>query len=121
MIIAGFGLRAMTSKAGLSAALAATGVSGLTAIAAPADKADHPALTSLATALDLPLMAVPLGLLPAQATRSKSARQPARYGSGSVCEAAALAACGPGARLIRHKQISPCGTATIAIAEGPLP
>lgn len=124
MIVAGFGLRSTASEAGLRAALDAAGVSGLTALAAPADKADHPALIALAAALTLPLLAIPPDLLLAQETATHSARQPARYGAGSVCEAAALAACGPGARLICTKQISPCGTATVAIAtdkaQGPL-
>lgn len=120
MIVAGFGLRATASEAGLRAALDAAGASALTALAAPADKADHPALVSLAAALNLPLLAIPLDRLRAQTTATPAARQPARYGAGSVCEAAALAACGPGARLICTRQISPCGTATVAIAQGPL-
>ena len=122
MIVAGFGLRATASAAGLRAALHAAGASGLIALAAPADKADHPALAALAAALNLPLLAIPLDRLLAQMTATPAARQPARYGPGAVCEAAALAACGPGARLICAKQISPCGTATVAIAvaQGPL-
>ncbi|MBN2629034.1 MAG: cobalamin biosynthesis protein [Rhodobacteraceae bacterium] len=116
MIVAGFGLRASASEDSLRAALAATGAMGLTAIAVPADKADHPALAALAASLKLPLLAVPLAQLVAERTPTQSARQPRRYGCGSVCEAAALSACGPGARLIRPRQISPCGTVTVAVA-----
>jgi cobalt-precorrin 5A hydrolase len=69
--------------------------------------------------MGLPLLAIPLDMLTAQTTTTKATRQPARYGTGSVAEAAALAACGPGARLIRARHISPCGTATVALAQGP--
>jgi cobalt-precorrin 5A hydrolase len=53
-----------------------------------------------------------------QATETTSPRQPARYGKGSVAEAAALAACGPGARLLVSRRVGPDGLATVALAEG---
>jgi len=43
---------------------------------------------------------------------------PARYGARSVAEAAALAAAGPGARLVGTRVISDDRLATAAIAEG---
>ncbi|MHA6346914.1 cobalamin biosynthesis protein, partial [Roseivivax sp. CAU 1761] len=43
---------------------------------------------------------------------------PARYDTGSVAEAAALAAAGPGARLLGPRAVSPDGCATCALAQG---
>lgn len=121
MIIAGFGLRSGARLASLQGALAAAGNPSLAALAVPADKADHTALAELAKALALPLIAVPVGDLPHQITATLAPHQPLRYGAGSVAEASALAACGPGARLIRERQIAPDGMATVALAEGPDP
>lgn len=50
-------------------------------------------------------------------TPTRSARVQALYGTGSVAEAAALAACGPGARITVARIISRCGRATAAIAQ----
>ncbi|MFV0300756.1 MAG: cobalamin biosynthesis protein [Paracoccus sp. (in: a-proteobacteria)] len=118
MIVAGFGLRAAADAASLRAALSLLDAPRLSALAAPADKADHPALSAMAADLALPLIAVPLAALRAQNCATSARRQPARYGSGSVAEAAALAACGKGARLIRPRQIAPGGLVTVALAEG---
>lgn len=50
-------------------------------------------------------------------TPSQSPRVLATHRTGSVAEAAALAACGPGARIVVPRVISRCGSATAAIAE----
>ena len=50
-------------------------------------------------------------------TPTQSPRVQALHNTGSVAEAAALAGCGPGARLVLTRIISPCGRATIAISE----
>lgn len=121
MIVAGFGLRASATESALRATLAMVTPPAPTALAAPADKAGHPALQALATALGLPLVAVALDQITAQAAATTSPNQPARYGTRSVAESAALAACGPGARLIRTRQIGPGGLATIALAESVTP
>ena len=118
MRVAGFGFRAGATAASLRSALAAAGGAGLAALATAADKADAPAFRELAGELGLPARAVPLADLATQATQTLSSRQPLRYGAGSVAEAAALAAAGPGARLIRARAISTDGMATAAIAEG---
>ena len=116
MIVAGIGLRASATAADLAAAL--TLAQHLPqALALPADKACHPALAALA----LPVHAVPLADLTRQETSTPSPRQPARYGGGSVAEAAALAAAGPGARLLQPRTIAPGGRVTLALAEGPTP
>ncbi len=110
MIVAGLGLRASATAADVAAALA-----GLAPdlIAVPEDKAAHPALAGRS------VRPVPLPLLRAQAAPTPSPRQPARYGAGSVAEAAALAAAGPGARLLLPRRIAPGGRVTLALATGP--
>jgi len=52
------------------------------------------------------------------ATLTKSEFVKARFGTGSVAEAAALAAAGRHARLISTRTVSQDRTATAAIAEG---
>ncbi|HZV10809.1 MAG TPA: precorrin methylase, partial [Novosphingobium sp.] len=49
------------------------------------------------------------------------ARMIARFGTGSLAEALALVAAGPGARLIAPRHISTDGMATAAIAQRSLP
>ena len=56
--------------------------------------------------------------LTAQATSTQSPASRASRGTGSVAEAAALAAAGPGARLLSPRVISADGRATCALAEG---
>ena len=69
-------------------------------------------------ALGLPVVAVADAALRGQATLTQSGRVQALKGAGSVAEAAALAAAGPGARLRGPRAVSADGTATAAIAEG---
>lgn len=66
------------------------------------------------------LLVVALGgaALRGRPTVTRSARIEARFGTGSVAEAAALVAAGAGARLCCARQISADGMATAAIAEG---
>ncbi|MFZ0097964.1 MAG: cobalamin biosynthesis protein [Gemmobacter sp.] len=116
MIVAGIGLRASATAADLAAALSLARHPP-EALALPADKADHPALAAMA----LPVHAVPLADLARQDTFTPSPRQPARYGGGSVAEAAALAAAGPGAQLVQPRTIAPGGRVTLALAEGQTP
>lgn len=117
MIVAGFGFRTSASESALSEALTAVqAVAGLApdALATAADKAKSPALIALALRLNLPLIAVPLAALGAQGTLSR--RVPARYGGRSLAETAALAAAGPGARLLVARMGSADGRAMAAIA-----
>lgn len=87
-------------------------------VAVLASKAQHPAL--LAWQAQLPfathLVAVPPELLAAQAVHTQSPRLLARYGTGSVAEAAALAAAGPGAQLWLPRLVAADGCATLALA-----
>ena len=120
MRVAGFGFRRGASLAALRDALAqAGGAEGLSAIATAEDKAG--ALRPLAEALGLPLLPVPCARLADQPVLTRSARVQALYGTGSLAEAAALAAAGPGARLLAPRACSADNTATAAIAERILP
>jgi cobalt-precorrin 5A hydrolase len=118
MKVAGFGFRTDTTPAALQDALArAGGTHGLTGLATADDKAGAAALRALATLLHLPILAIPSERLAVQTTLTHSPRVKTRYGTGSLAEAAALAAAGPGARLLAPRAQSQDGTATAAIAE----
>jgi cobalt-precorrin 5A hydrolase len=69
--------------------------------------------------LAVPVIAVPAEAMRQQKTLTRSDRVRTLFGTGSVAEAAALAAAGPGARLRGPRAVSADGTATAAIAEGP--
>lgn len=118
MIVAGFGFRSGAGVPSLRAALALAqqGLPPVTQLATAADKV--PALHPLAEALGLPLTGVLPEALAGAATLTSSAASKAVRGTGSVAEASALAAAGPGARLLASRQISPDRMATCAIAQG---
>lgn len=120
--VAGFGFRAAATEASLADALArAGGPDGLTALAAPADKAAAPGLAALAARLALPVCPVTADALHRPATPTRSAQSLAHRGTGSVAEAAALAACGEGARLLTPRRVSNDRMSTCAIAMKDLP
>ena len=118
MIVAGFGFRSGATLSALQDALArAGGPLGVTHLATLTTKAE--ALAPLGRALGLPVVALDPERVRRIATPTRSDRIAALFGTGSVAEAAALAAAGPGARLRGPRAISADGTATAAIAEGP--
>jgi cobalt-precorrin 5A hydrolase len=88
------------------------------AIAVSDDKAAHPALCAAARAAQLPIEAVAAAAMRAAdaqvVTRSEQVKK--HRGVGSVCEAAALAAAGPGARLVVTRIVSTDRHATAAAA-----
>ncbi len=114
--VAGLGFRAGASVDSLRNALQVEAAAGLTALATAEDKVGAPALRQLAGEWGLPIIAVPLSVLAVQPATLR-ARVPARYGARSLAEAAALAAAGPGARLLMPRRISDDGLATAAIAQ----
>jgi cobalt-precorrin 5A hydrolase len=118
VIVAGLGFRRGADVAALRAALAALGAVHIDRLATAADKADAAALRQLAAEMGVMVVAVDAGLMAAQPVVTHSARVIALRGTGSVAEAAALAAAGDGARLIAPRVISSCGMATAALAEG---
>lgn len=116
MRVAGFGFRKGATVAALHDALQrAGGPLGLTALATADDKVSG--LEALGRNLGLPVIGVPVTALAAQAVLTHSPRVQTLYGTGSLAEAAALAATGPGARLLGPRGQSQDGTATAAIAE----
>lgn len=120
MIVAGFGFRSGATLAALQDALErAGGAGGVTHLATLAAKA--PTLALLGDATGLPVIALPPEALHGQATLTRSTRVEALKGTGSVAEAAALAAAGPGARLRGPRAVSADGTATAAVAERAFP
>lgn len=123
MIVAGIGCRAevdaATVRAAIAAALRDTGrcAAEIALLATTPAKASEPGLAAAAAALGLELLAVPKGALLAAAPGclTDSPRVRAVAGLPSVAEAAALAAAGPGARLLAPR--SAAGGATCALAE----
>ena len=119
MKVAGLGFRRDVTIDSLREAVAAVGgASGLAALATVSDKAGMAALRSLADELGLPIKAVPAEVLAGVTTSTQSELIKARFGAGSVAEAAALAAAGPRARLISPRIVSRDRMAAAAIAEG---
>lgn len=117
MIVAGFGFRKAARTASLRDALQqACGAYSPDALVTAEAKADSPAIEQLAAELGLPLRAIPPDALSAQATETQSDPSHTAHNTGSVAEAAALAAAGPGARLIRPRAVSTDRMATCALA-----
>jgi cobalt-precorrin 5A hydrolase len=120
MRVAGFGFRKGATEAALADALQrAGGAAGVTALATAEDKVAG--LQGFAATLGLPVIGLSNVTLAAQPVLTRSPRVSALYGTGSLAEAAALAAAGPGARLMGPRAQSADGTATAAIAERIIP
>ncbi|WFU22405.1 cobalamin biosynthesis protein [Bradyrhizobium sp. CB1717] len=119
MKVAGLGFRKDVTLASLrEALLAAGGPEGLVAVATVSYKADAEALKQLARECGVPIRAVPAETLAGIDTLTQSKLIAEKFGTGSLAEAAALAAAGPRARLIASLAVSQDRTATAAIAEG---
>ncbi|MEH2534279.1 cobalt-precorrin 5A hydrolase [Bradyrhizobium sp. AZCC 1588] len=119
MKVAGLGFRRDVTLASLREALvAAGGREGIAAVATVSDRAESDVLKLLARELGVPIKAVPADVLAGIATPTQSKRIKERVGTGSVAEAAALAAAGRRARLISTRVVSQDRMATAAIAEG---
>lgn len=116
-MIAGIGLREAASPASILDALARAGGADLRRLAVPAVKARHPAIAAL-KGLGYAVISVPAEALAPQPTPTDSPHARAAMGTGSVAEACALAALGPGARLLGPRAISADRLATAAIATG---
>ena len=122
MIVAGFGFRgAATAESLLDALDKARGPQAPALLATAEDKAAAPALQALSARLGLPIHAVTLDALARVETPTRSATVRALRGSGSVAEAAALVAAGPGASLLGPRAVSADRMATCALATRILP
>lgn len=88
----------------------------LDALATSVAKSTAGPLPLLARQLGLPLLSIDPELLARQHTHTQSPRQQALFQTGSLAEAAALAAAGPGACLLQTRLVSADGMATAALA-----
>jgi len=110
-LVAGLGLRPGTSEADILAcldeALALAGLSaeGTHRLATLASRMAEPGLTAAAASRKAELVAIPDEALKGYeaACATRSVRIASRYGVGSVAEAAALAAAGPGGTLVQPR------------------
>jgi cobalt-precorrin 5A hydrolase len=119
MRVAGLGFRKEATIESLRDALAAAGgARGLDALATVTDKAEAAVIVSLARELDLTIRPVPAEILAGVETSTHSVRIETMFGTGSLAEAAALAAAGRRARLVSARAMSRDKSATAAIAEG---
>ncbi len=114
MIVAGFGFRAGAGADSLRDAFARAGGQA-DRMATLADKAAAPAFRAVAATHDV--VAVAPHAARAVATPTQSAAVQAARATGSVAEACALAAAGPGARLLAPRAISGDRMASCALAQ----
>ena len=124
MIVAGFGFRRSATIDSLRSAYESAAQNfEITDLATADDKAHATCFTTLAKSLNLPIHAIPPATIAACQTITQSPRVLQERATGSLAEAAALAAAGArsgggqsGARLIAPRQISQDGKATCALA-----
>lgn len=119
MRVAGIGFRSAATVASLRCALDCAIGDGppVQAVATESGKACAPAFRELAVALSVPALSVSTTDLARMITPTQSRRVQKRFGTGSLAEAAALAAAGPKARLAAARAVSTDNLATAAIAE----
>lgn len=119
MRVAGIGFRSAAETEALKQALkqAMAGIDTIDAIVTEASKARAPAFRALAQELQLPALGITPTDLAHMITPTQSQRIQDKFGTGSLCEAAALAAAGPDAQLIVKRMVSADGLCTVAIAE----
>lgn len=114
MRVAGLGFRKGVSAESLGEVLSRVGPFDV--IATVAAKSAEPGLQRLISDLGLPFHAVSQEDLAASETRGQGLAR-LFYGTGSVAESAALAAAGPGARLVTPKIKGADGMSVAAVAE----
>ncbi|MEM7721013.1 MAG: cobalamin biosynthesis protein [Pseudomonadota bacterium] len=117
MIVAGFGFRAAATAESLADAFQRSGGCADKAATA-ADKAASNAFKTFAQTADLSIHPIDAATLTRQEVLTQSNASSAARGTGSVAEAAALAAAGVGGRLLGPRVVSGDGMATCALAEG---
>lgn len=114
MRIAGIGFRSGTPASVLAEALRRLGP--FEALATAEAKGNDPEFQALVRNLTIDLHLVSQDRLAAHA-RPGSRQAEERFGTGSVAESAALAAAGPGARLVVSKLKGADGRTVVALAE----
>ena len=120
MRVAGIGFRNAADLPSLQNAFdqacAAAGGRAVDAVVTEAAKSRAPVFRAFAQALGVPGMGITVSDLQDMITPTQSAKVQDQFGTGSLCEAAALAAAGPDAVLLAARVISGDGMATAAIA-----
>lgn len=118
MIVAGFGFRTQATIESLRDALAmAAGGHKVSTLATLSEKAAAPAFKDLADTLALPVQAVDASDLSQVETLTQSPVSQMAKQTGSVAEATALVAAGPGAGLLCARVISTDRMASCALAQ----
>lgn len=123
MRVVGLGLRAAATLASLEELFQRLQVSPDLPLAVPAFRESHPAVLDLRQR-GRRIIPLPEAALNGVRTPTRSLRILARYGTGSIAEACAIVAAGPGARIIVPRVVSADGCATAALArsdESPCP
>ncbi|MFC6588054.1 cobalamin biosynthesis protein [Sulfitobacter pacificus] len=121
MRVMGLGFRAAADLASLQDAmrLALEGAGGtkIDALVTEAAKSREIVFQELAGLMGIPGLGITQTDLQQMITPTQSQRIQDRFGTGSLAEAAALAAAGPNARLVAPRVVSGDGKATAAIAQ----
>lgn len=121
MRFVGIGFRAAADLGSLQDALQkvllVAGPDRIDALVTESAKAREKVFRDLAQTLGIPGLGITVADLEQMITPTQSQRIMDRFGTGSLAEAAALAAAGPGARLVAERVVSGDGMATAAIAE----
>ena len=122
-LIAGFGYRAAATADSLADALAkaraAAGTDApVTAYYVPADKAGQACAAGFAASAGVTVTPVAVAAMEEVETPTQSEKVLDKRGVGSVAEAVALAAAGPGGRVIVARVVSEDHMATCALVEG---
>ena len=119
MIVAGFGFRGAATVESLRDAFAIAGGRAVDAIATADDKSEQAVFVSFAKTIGARVFPIKARDLSQTDTPTKSLASQTHRATGSVAEAAALAAAGTGAKLLAPRSISDDRMATCAIAQGP--
>ena len=127
MIVAGVGCRSEISAEQIESAIAAAAEQSrvpthqISLIAIPATRSTERGIQLVAAARGVPIVLVPQPALEAEDSRTvtRSQRSKDAMNVHSVAEAAALAAAGPGGRLLAPRIA--VGPVTCALAEGSIP
>lgn len=120
MRVIGFGFRAAADLASLQDAMRralGAGDAQIDAIVTEAAKSRETVFQDLAQLMQVPGLGVRADDLALMITPTQSQRIQDKFGTGSLAEAAALAAVGPDAELIARRVVSGDGKAVAAIAE----
>ena len=119
MIVAGFGFRGAATVQSLADAFAISGSQTVDAIATADDKSKQAVFAAFAETIGARIISISAHNLAKTETPTKSQASQNHRATGSVAEAAALAAIGEGANLLAPRSISHDRMATCAIAQGP--